>query len=96
MTLSTGEIKSLRDRLMEVGPAEFLEEVINRDKMEPRHVGIVFNLDPRLEVEDTSFLKLLACTISRAFWKRKKIRKSRDVRLVKLFTDHIRSGVQQH
>lgn len=58
---------------MELGPAEFLDEVINRREMDPRHVGIAFNLDPDLDLDEARFLKLLGCTIARAFWKRKKL-----------------------
>ncbi|CZT24724.1 related to histone deacetylase SIR2 [Ramularia collo-cygni] len=71
--LSTAEIKALRDRLMEMGPVKFLEEVVENEGVDPRRVGIVFNLDPDLDIDEADFLKLLGCTIARTYWKRKKL-----------------------
>lgn len=73
--LNETESKALRDCLMEKGPQEFLDEVLNRRKMDPRHVGIAFHLDPGLDMDEIHYLKLLGLAISRVFWKRKKISK---------------------
>lgn len=69
---------------MELGPLKFLEEVVNEDGMDPRRVGIVFNLDPELDMDESRFLKLLGCTIARVFWKRQKLRKLVVERLAEL------------
>lgn len=71
--LTDAECKSLRDCLMNLGPVEFMEEVISRKKLDPRHVGIAFSLDPTLDLNEEHFLKLLGSAITRAFWKRKKL-----------------------
>lgn len=71
--LNKAESQALRDSLMNMGPQDFLDEVLNRREMDPRHVGIAFNLDPNLDLDEATFLRLLGCTIARAFWKRKKL-----------------------
>lgn len=73
--LSEDQVNALRARLKDLGPDDFLEEVI-REEIDLRRVGVIFGLNPDVAMSDSSFVKLLGLTISRAYWKRQKICKS--------------------
>lgn len=72
MGLSDSEVTDLRARLRQDGVEKFFEDTINAG-MSPRKLGVVFGLDPEMNIDESSFLRLLGLSVVRAFYKRRKL-----------------------
>ncbi|KXT03970.1 hypothetical protein AC578_9286 [Pseudocercospora eumusae] len=71
-TMNIDDIARLRARLREDGIEKFFDETVNSG-MDARKLGIAFGIDPGLEVDDRTFLRLLGLAVVRAFYKREKL-----------------------
>ncbi|EME87441.1 uncharacterized protein MYCFIDRAFT_28021 [Pseudocercospora fijiensis CIRAD86] len=66
------DIARLRARLRDIGIEKFFDETVNSG-MDVRKLGVAFGIDPALEVDDDTFLRLLGLAVVRAFYKREKL-----------------------
>ncbi|KXT12480.1 hypothetical protein AC579_7361 [Pseudocercospora musae] len=71
-TMDTNDIARLRARLREDGIEKFFDATVNSG-MDARKLGIAFGIDPAVEVDDETYLRLLGLAVVRAFYKREKL-----------------------
>lgn len=68
-------VRSLKQRLLDVGPEAFLQEMLDKAQMPPYVLGTAFGLDPNLyaTLGEEIFMRILGQMVMRQYFKRQKL-----------------------